>query len=292
MAFNAQAFKTRTISAIIFAAVMLLGLLWNKWSFFILFSIIHFGCWLEYQKIIGRIDPGYHDINPFHKYGIIVLGWGFMMFLSDNMVSVPGVSLSEVGWGLMLLLVITLPVVEILSKYPFRLKNFFFSMLGLLYISLPLALMVNLRTEAIVNPGGLFDFDLGWIVPVILISSIWINDTMAYIVGSFIGKTPFSSISPKKTWEGTIGGAVLAVATVSLVGHFVFGIPDIASLIAISLIAAVMGTLGDLLESKLKRMAHLKDSGNIMPGHGGMLDRFDSLLIAIPFVWLYFQLIM
>lgn len=291
MAFNVQTFKTRTLTAVIFAAIMLIGLLWNQWSFFLLFSIIHWGCWLEYQHIIGIIYPDYKSINPFHKYGIIVLGWGFMMFLTESMLFFNYISLSEVGWGLMVLLVITLPVVEGLSKYPFKLKNFYFSVLGLLYISLPFALMVNLRTMAVVKLGGIFEFDLGWVIPLLLIASIWINDTMAYIVGSLIGKTPFSSISPKKTWEGTIGGAVLAVATVSLVGYYFIGIPDISSLIAISLIAAIMGTLGDLMESKLKRMAAIKDSGNLMPGHGGMLDRFDSLLVATPFVWLYFQLI-
>jgi len=139
--------------------------------------------------------------------------------------------------------------------------------------------------------GTFLFMDLGWAIPLTLIASIWINDTMAYIVGSFIGKTPFSKISPKKTWEGTLGGAILAVTTVTLVGYFVFDAKDIISLIVISSVAAIAGTAGDLLESKLKRMAGVKDSGQIMPGHGGFLDRFDSLLLATPFVWLYLQFI-
>ena len=122
----------------------------------------------------------------------------------------------------------------------------------------------------------------------LLLASIWINDTMAYIVGSFIGKTPLSPISPKKTWEGTIGGAFLCMVVVTLVGYFALAMTDYVSLLVVSGIAAVIGTLGDLLESKLKRMAGLKDSGNFMPGHGGFLDRFDSLLLATPFVWAYF----
>ena len=134
-------------------------------------------------------------------------------------------------------------------------------------------------------------FDLGWLIPVVLIASIWINDTMAYIVGSFIGKNPLTKISPKKTREGTLGGAILAIATVSLVGHFAFGL-DALPLIVISSIAAVIGTCGDIFESKLKRMAGVKDSGSIMPGHGGFLDRFDSLLLATPFVWLYVVLVL
>ncbi|HMP94516.1 MAG TPA: phosphatidate cytidylyltransferase, partial [Phnomibacter sp.] len=125
----------------------------------------------------------------------------------------------------------------------------------------------------------------GWLYPMLIIASIWINDTMAYLVGSFIGKTPLSPISPKKTWEGTIGGIVLAVALVSGLGWAIWQLPP-APLVGISLTAAITGTLGDLFESKLKRRAGVKDSGQILPGHGGFLDRFDSLLFATPAVWL------
>jgi phosphatidate cytidylyltransferase len=121
----------------------------------------------------------------------------------------------------------------------------------------------------------------------LLIACIWINDTMAYIIGSFIGKTPFSSISPKKTWEGTLGGGLLCVATAWAVAYFfAIGIPT-SVIIVFAIIAATFGTLGDLIESKLKRMANVKDSGAIMPGHGGALDRFDSLLLAAPFAALF-----
>ena len=112
---------------------------------------------------------------------------------------------------------------------------------------------------------------------------------MAYLVGSMIGKTSLSKISPKKTWEGTIGGIILCVVMVSLLLPFVFGIhssPFSIFLAILSAIAAITGTFGDLFESRLKRMAGVKDSGNLMPGHGGFLDRFDSLLFATPAVWL------
>ena len=119
---------------------------------------------------------------------------------------------------------------------------------------------------------------------------------MAYIVGSLIGKTPLSKISPKKTWEGTIGGIILCVLVMAFVYPRIFySINDTALSISIgsmALIAALFGTAGDLLESKLKRMAGVKDSGALMPGHGGFLDRFDSLLLAVPFVWLYVNFIM
>ena len=126
---------------------------------------------------------------------------------------------------------------------------------------------------------------MGRTVPLLIIFSIWINDTMAYITGSFIGRTPFSKVSPKKTIEGTIGGAVLCVAVMGSLAYYM-QLP-VMHICIIAAIAAIVGTAGDLLESKIKRMANVKDSGHIMPGHGGFLDRFDSLLLATPVVWLY-----
>jgi phosphatidate cytidylyltransferase len=150
--------------------------------------------------------------------------------------------------------------------------------------------MMDIRGQGMVISNRNLIIDDGYVLPIILIASIWINDTMAYLVGSFIGKTPLSSISPKKTWEGTIGGAMLCIVAVTLVCNYLLDTPTL-TVIVISSIAAIVGTLGDLLESKLKRMAGVKDSGQLMPGHGGFLDRFDSLILATPVVWLFLQLI-
>ena len=123
---------------------------------------------------------------------------------------------------------------------------------------------------------------------------MWINDTMAYIVGSLIGKTPITTISPKKTWEGTIGGIILCVTVVTIACGYILILNPFHFIhwLMISLIASIAGSFGDLFESKLKRLAGVKDSGTMMPGHGGFLDRFDSLLIATPFVWLYIEIFM
>lgn len=289
MAFNVETFKTRALTAVIFAIVMLAGLFINQWSFLLLFSVIHAGCWLEYQKLIGLIDGDYQQINPFHKYGVIVLGWGFMLWMATPGWNIADFTLHETGWWILLLMAIVLPVTEVLFSKQFQLKNIGYSLLGLLYISLSWGLMIDLYNMGRDYTGVFSGLNLGWLIPVVLIASIWINDTMAYIVGSFIGKTPFSAISPKKTWEGTIGGAILAVITVTVAGYY-SGLKDITSLLVVSGIAAVIGTTGDLLESKLKRMAGVKDSGSFMPGHGGFLDRFDSLVLATPFVWMYLKL--
>ena len=168
-------------------------------------------------------------------------------------------------------------------------KYFGLLALSMPYIIIPVLMMIDMAKK---NP--FFDLSLenySPILPIFIILSIWINDTMAYLVGSFIGKTPFSKISPKKTWEGTCGGAILCIVVMALIAHFVnaFHYLPLKHWLAIAAICAVFGTLGDLLESKIKRMANIKDSGSFMPGHGGFLDRFDSLLIATPFVWLYLQ---
>ena len=160
--------------------------------------------------------------------------------------------------------------------------------LGLLYITLPVLLIADLRLTYFSGP--LTDNMLK-VIPCGIMFSLWISDTMQYIVGSLIGKHPLSKISPKKTWEGTIGGGLLCIIVIPLIGKW-SGFYRPVDWIAISAICAVFGILGDLLKSKIKRLAGVKDSGTIMPGHGGFLDRFDSLLIAVPFVWVYVHLFM
>lgn len=228
MAFDSKTFQTRSLTAVVFVVVMLAGLLWNGWSFIILFTIIHFGCWYEFIRLIKKI--------------------------------------SSARWR-------------------------FFLPLGLLYITLPILLLMMCGFPGInlilfrQNYHGAWNYSP--VLPCCIIFSIWINDTMAYIVGSLIGKTPLSKISPKKTWEGTIGGALLCILTISLIGKAIIYY-SWKDWFIIASCCAVFGTLGDLLESKLKRMAKVKDSGTFMPGHGGFLDRFDSLLIASLPVGLYY----
>ncbi|MDR3715521.1 MAG: phosphatidate cytidylyltransferase [Puia sp.] len=299
MALNLATLKTRSLTAAIFVVVMLTGLLWNQWSFFVLFSFIHFGCWGEYQRLIGLIDPGYAKITPFHKYGVRVAGWSVLLYFTNDALQIGGLSLQVLGWWLGLLFVFVLPLAEILLVRDLSWKNIGYSALGLLYISLSWGLLTNIRClfpENLLPVGSLLP--IGKLLVLLTVGSIWINDTMAYIVGSMIGKTPLSAISPKKTWEGTIGGIILAIVVMGAAGHFLdyhyrddgdggFNWAFPVHCMTIAAISSVAGTFGDLLESKLKRMAGVKDSGSIMPGHGGFLDRFDSLLLATPFVWLY-----
>jgi phosphatidate cytidylyltransferase len=212
-------------------------------------------------------------------------GWCLLLFFTNNRI---WYKLTEIGLWAGLALLIIIPAVILFESKEVLVKNLSYSVFGALYISLSLALLVGIRMLYGVDSEGRGDF--GKYIALTLIFSIWINDTMAYIVGSFIGKTPFSKISPKKTWEGTAGGAILCVIVMAFIGN-ALGLTyrDAACIAAI---AAVAGTIGDLFESKLKRMAGVKDSGSFMPGHGGFLDRFDSLLFASVFVWIYMVLFM
>jgi phosphatidate cytidylyltransferase len=294
MALNVSIFKTRSLTAVVFVIVMLAGLLVNQWTFFLLFSVIHFGCWQEYLQIVSGIDARYNQISPFHRYGVMIAGWCIMLYFFNDGYRIAGMSLHTIGWWAGLIFIFVLPAGEIILSRKLNFRNILYSFLGLLYISLSLGLLTNLRT---VGYGSFLD-NLGLFYVLLIIGSLWINDTMAYIVGSLIGKTPFSRISPKKTWEGTLGGIMLAVLVMGVIGYFVGPKTSDGSewswvffWMAVAAIASIAGTAGDLLESKLKRLAQVKDSGSIMPGHGGFLDRFDSLLVATPFVWLFLKLI-
>ena len=286
MAFNLQTFKTRALTAVVFVIVMLAGLLWNQWSFLALFSVVHFGCWIEYQKLVGLIDKEYAAISPLHRYGIMLIGWGIMLWMTDASYHFGTIAVAVIGWSLFWVGMIAFVVSELLLTKKLNPRLWAHSALGLLYISVSWGLMMRLWG----NFNGTILDRSAWMLPVVLIASIWINDTMAYIVGSFIGKTPLSPISPKKTWEGTIGGAILAVLIVCSIGFYTLHFP-IKALLLVSLTASIAGTAGDLFESKLKRLAGVKDSGSIMPGHGGFLDRFDSLLVATSVVWVVFYFV-
>ncbi len=273
---------------------MLVGLLWNHWSFLVLFSIIHFGCWLEYFNLLEKIYlKKYHLIS---RLGFMIAGFGLMLTFCHHWQEISGYLLKE-----NLPLIFSIPgfilmITGIFKSKISNLKLYGATALGWIYISLCWGLMLDLYGRETGNPLLYKESTLYLVYfPLFTIGCMWINDTMAYIVGSFIGRTPLSKISPKKTWEGTIGGIILSALIMGYIGYmfdewFVFG-QSFMFWVVLALIAAIMGTLGDLLESKLKRMAAVKDSGNIMPGHGGFLDRFDSLLLATPFVWLYVQLI-
>jgi len=289
MALNKEVFQTRTKTAIVYAAVMLTGLLWNEWSFLILFSVVNFGAWYEFRKLVAQIEVGPAQQKIVLPISLAFLGWGMILAANAESLDIKGYHISEAGWRLMRISAL-LVLFEWYRTKGYNAKTILWSLTGLVYVSLSLALLINLRSgwiwgqahdsSFLANALSLFS---GKVVCIILVLGIWINDTMAYVIGSFIGKTPLSSWSPKKTWEGTLGGIVLSVVLIYFLAQLKWEANWEIMLVAF--VTAVSGTVGDLLESKLKRMAGVKDSGSFLPGHGGFLDRFDSILLAAPAIW-------
>ena len=152
-------------------------------------------------------------------------------------------------------------------------------MLSQLYVALPLSL-INLLAF---SDCYLYDCSIKYYVfPLAMYVFLWLNDTGAYLCGSLLGKHKlFPRISPKKSWEGSIGGAIVAMASAVAVAHF-FPVLNVWQWVGMALVVVVAGTYGDLTESMIKRSLDVKDSGRMLPGHGGILDRLDSMLFAIP----------
>ena len=278
MALNVPVFFKRLGSAIVFVAIMLTGLLWNEWSFLALVCLINFLCLREFFRLMQHIDkesywPWWLPAKVQAAAFIFVLlvffevrGYYHELFDAAKLLAAFAIVFAGV-----FMLVAILPKQ---TAWKACMQSFF----GLLYISVPMCLLVILHQA---HPY----------VPLFILLLIWTNDTCAYLAGSFIGKTPFSEISPKKTWEGVIGGTILTIGVAMAIGYFYSGSASIfahISAFAVSaFIVSVAGPAGDLLKSKFKRMANVKDSGNLMPGHGGALDRFDSLIMVTPFIFVY-----
>ena len=283
MALNLPTFYKRTASAIVFVAIMAIGLFWNVWSFAAMVCLVDILCLREYFKLMKKIDAD--SFWPAWLAPVIIaMSVGVLALF----ISAPGHSsdpqfegLAYCSFTFVLPVLCVLPalllIVCVVSKQT-AVRALLQAFGGLFYITVPMVLLFQMQQQ-------------NWILPVALIFMIWSNDTMAYLVGSFIGKTPFSPISPKKTWEGTGGGALITMVAAGVYGYYSHKF-RVADWVALGLCATVAGTLGDLVESKLKRLADVKDSGAIMPGHGGALDRFDSLLLAAPFAAAYVLFVM
>ncbi|SFV30840.1 phosphatidate cytidylyltransferase [Thermoflavifilum thermophilum] len=279
-----RTFFTRSITAVVFVAIMLLGLLLNRYSFLVLFTIIAVGCLWEYQQLTNLIMMVVSDNSKGKKRNLInqIAMWlavmGILLMAMGLASSVQSPRVDAIGLDILMISFVLIPVSELFIGQ-FRFAFVMLSLAGCLYVGLAPALMIYFRWQQM-------HASLQWI-PVIIIGCLWVNDTMAYITGSLLGKHKlWPAVSPGKTWEGTLGGIVCTML-LALVASEIWPLFSKWHWIMIALLVGIFGTMGDLLESALKRMAGVKDSGQLMPGHGGLLDRFDSMLIAVPVVWLY-----
>ena len=268
-------FILRALTGIVFVVVLAGSILVGPYTFALLFTLI---CALSVHEFARLINQSGAARVPAMLTGLcgafLVLAlWGFCTNTAGSYILLPYPAL-------LLYLIIR----ELYLKQPNPVANWAYSMMSQLYVALPFALLNVLAfhtdpqtSEVTYNP----------ILPLSLFIFLWLSDTGAYCVGSLIGRRRlFERISPKKSWEGSIGGGLLSIGSSALIAQF---FPFLTTLewMGLALVVVVFGTWGDLTESLLKRHLGIKDSGNILPGHGGMLDRFDSSLMAIPASALY-----
>ncbi len=265
-------FTKRTLTAIIFVAVLLGCTFWNQFSFAILFFVITIVGVREFYTLSEKGGN-----QPQKNFGTIAAA---ILFTS--------IALACMGFCDHRILLINIPVIftififELYSKAENPFSNIAFTLLGLIYIALPFSLLNYITTY-----NGYYSYQILFGFFFIL----WSSDTGAYLAGSAFGKHKlYSRVSPGKTWEGSIGGAIASYGVAWLISGWYTSI-TLFDWMVIATILVIIGTLGDLVESLLKRSINVKDSGNLLPGHGGILDRFDSLILATPFVFTYLYLI-
>ena len=185
-----------------------------------------------------------------------------------------------------LITIIYLIISELFTQAPNPINNCAYTMLSQMYIALPFS-TINLL--AFQTAGGEQQYNA--LLPLSIFVFLWVNDSGAYCVGSLLGRHKlFPRVSPGKSWEGSVGGGLLVLVAAAIIGWLTGGETHSLSIpvwMGLGLVVVVFGTLGDLVESLFKRTLGVKDSGNILPGHGGMLDRFDSSLMAIPAAVIY-----
>lgn len=272
MALNFKTLGVRALSALFFVAALLTCLLWNYYSFCIFFFLVAMIGLNEFYRLAEKMNA-----RPYRAIGFVV---GALLYL---------VSVRGGDWGQMfehsaeLVLALSpflILVASLFSKREQPFRNALFTLGGIVYAVLPFAFMHRLVAGQDLHFGA--DYSPYTLLGVILL--IWSNDTFAYLGGSLFGKHKMiERISPGKTWEGTVFGVLVTIASGYIIGKYILQ-GDLMLWMALGAVVPVFATVGDLIESMLKREAGVKDSGNIMPGHGGILDRFDSLIFVSPFV--------
>jgi phosphatidate cytidylyltransferase len=271
-------FLTRTLTGAVFVILVIGTAIWNVWAFTAVFAMFTVcGIW-EFFLLVSKTG-----IKPFRIYGTAIA------FSVYAITALAATGLIGPFAPLCYLIVFSISFLFFFAELYLRsatpFHNIAYTFLGIIYLAIPFSMLI-----AMVNVGygsfGIFTF------PVFYFFMIWANDTFAYLVGSAIGKHRlFERISPKKSWEGAIGGLFFTFILAFIFSriHNYFTLPQWLGLAAV---IVVFGNFGDLAESMFKRSIGVKDSGKFFPGHGGILDRFDSVLLSAPFVFVYLQIIL
>lgn len=264
--------KTRAITGFFFIVVLIGAVLLGPYLFVPFFALVATCCVYEFYRMV------YSDSTK------PLLGWGVGL-AALVLVLIGAVLLGLLPPAILLFCPLTallLYIAALFRKTLNPIQDVAYSLFGLLYAVLPFTFFIGL---------GFITTTYNAYIPLGFLILLWTNDTGAYLAGKSMGRRKlFERISPKKTWEGFFGGVLLAVIAGGILSHY-FGILPLWVWIVMALIIGIFGTLGDLVESMLKRNVGVKDSGNILPGHGGLLDRFDGLLMAAPLVYLFLQFV-
>jgi len=265
-------FTQRVITGLSGAIVLVSALLWGEWGYFASFLLVCAISQLEFYKLVG-LD----GMIPLKFWGTLT---GLCIFIFSFLIERGTLT---AGYYYLIFPIASgvffIKLYKKTEKKPFT--NIAFTFIGIIYIALPLALL-NISTFS----RGRYSYEI--IIGLILI--FWASDIGAYFAGSRFGKRKlFARISPKKSWEGSIGGAILAFSIAFGISYY-FKDLDFHQWMVVTTIIIIGGTYGDLVESLFKRSIEIKDSGTKLPGHGGFLDRFDSLLLASPFLVAYLKL--
>ena len=271
---------TRALTGSVFVAVLIFSTYLSPFSLFGLYFIfVLIGTW-EYLSILSK----HSNFEPNITLGLILSAFTFLALTSESILNLSSLPFI----GALIFSVFATPLIELYNNKPNPFSNIAQTIFPLIYVALPFGLLILSNSMFTNSSPGKFSSEL--ILGFYFI--LWSNDTGAYLTGKAFGKHKlFERISPNKTWEGSIGGAVLAIGIAIVCGMFFTDLP-LWKWASIGLIISVFGSMGDLAESLFKRSMNVKDSGKIMPGHGGILDRFDGLLIASPFVFAFLLFVM
>jgi len=266
-----NSFVTRSLTGIAIVVTITASVLAGMYTFIALLLIINLLALNEFYKLVAR-----EQFHPGLKEGAFL---SLVFFISMTLVLT-----NWFDWQILLINLISVAVIFIRELYrdsPVSLQNLALTFFGIAYITVPIIVFECIAFLPFKEGAYHPEIILGYFV------LLWISDSGAYAVGSLVGKHKlFERISPKKTWEGSIGGAVLTFVAAYFISSIVKEV-SLRDWFVMSLIVVVMGTYGDLFKSLLKRSANVKDAGNLLPGHGGFLDRFDSLIGSAPFVFGY-----
>ena len=270
----------RSLTGILFVAILVGAIMWDKLAVASLFFIISLIGLNEFFALMMK--------NGFNPKKSITTAIGAVIYFIISLYSFDQYSFKFLLFIFPLL--VLLVVIEIFRKNETPISNIAFSIMGILYVVIPFSILnffayESTYSEVINIEDGQHNY---WLLLGFFLLQ-WSNDTGAYLIGSSLGKHKMTpEISPNKTWEGAIGGFVMSLIVAFVISYFTYS--SLFHWLAISTIVVIFGTIGDLTESRIKRTCGVKDSGRIMPGHGGILDRFDGVLFSAPFVLAYLHI--